>query len=321
MRYHELSDTGLSPSVIYLGTAEMGSVMSRAESFEMLDFFCYHGGNFLDTAHVYGDQVCKEKGASERTIGEWIHQRKCREKVILATKGGHPRFESMQVPRLSPKEIQTDLHESLHNLKTDVIDVYWLHRDDPNRPAQEIVETLESFVSSGHIRYYGLSNWHLPRLKEAVYCSPKHLLGSQLLWSLADPRMDVIGDPAIAAMDEETWVFHRDMGLAAVPYTAQARGFFTKLAHGGEDSLQDWVKATYFTQKNLGRYDRLHALSQETGISIEALVPAYLINQQVTTVPVVSSRNLRQLSKTLEAGDVVLTPDQVSYLKTGEPKR
>ena len=135
---------------------------------------------------------------SEKTIGRWMKARGNRNSVILATKGAHPDLSAMHIPRLSRSDITKDLEESLKYLGVDHIDLYWLHRDDPNRDVCEIIETMDALVNSGKIRYYGLSNWKLPRLEEALaYAQGKGIArpsGSQILWSLAEPNADVFKD-------------------------------------------------------------------------------------------------------------------------------
>ena len=87
--------------------------------------------------------------------------------MIIATKGAHPLLSSMNVPRCTPEEIVHDIEQSLGHLQCDVIDLYWLHRDDPTRPTGEIIETLAGQVKAGKIRYYGCSNWRVERIAAA----------------------------------------------------------------------------------------------------------------------------------------------------------
>ncbi len=319
MLYKKINNTELNPSCICLGTTEIGTVMDRTESFRMLDFFMDRGGNFIDSAHVYGDMASKEKSMSEKTIGRWLKERNNRDKVIIATKGGHPSLSSMNVPRLSKAEIIKDLDESLEYMGVDYIDLYWLHRDDPAREVSELAGVLDELVKAGKIRYYGLSNWKLPRFREAVqYSEEKGIappVGSQILWSLAEPDMTAVGDPTIAAMDAATWEFHLKTSIAVIPYTSQARGFFTKLKDGDAHQLQEWVRAIYYTEKNLARLEKVKKISGELGSTVEAVVLGYLICQPFTTIPVISSRNLEQLTASLEAADLELPAGIIEYLE------
>ena len=316
MKVQKIPGTGLNPSCICLGTAEMGTVMDGEDSFRMLDFFAERGGNFLDSAHVYGDMSSPERGMSEKTIGRWLRARGCRSRMIVATKGAHPALQAMNVPRLSRPEILCDLQESLENLGTDCIDLYWLHRDDPNRGVAEIIETLNEQVKAGLIRHYGLSNWQLPRFRAAVAHARNHGLAepvaSQILWSLAKPNHGVITDPMIAVMDRATWEYHNSQGIAVIPFTAQARGYFTKLRLGLP--MQDWVRATYESPGNLERFRRATCLAMELNTTVEAVALAYLINQPFPAIPIISSRDTGQLEASLAASDLTLPAGTISYL-------
>ncbi len=117
---------GLSVSPIGLGTVSFGTGLSEADCFAQLDRYAQIG-NLIDTARVYGDWTPGPRGKSERIIGKWLASRRCRDRVIISTKGGHPRLDSMNVPRLSPGDIQGDLELSLRAPGTDAIGLYFLH--------------------------------------------------------------------------------------------------------------------------------------------------------------------------------------------------
>lgn len=117
---------GLSVSPIGLGTVSFGTGLSEADCFAQLDRYAQIG-NLIDTARVYGDWTPGPRGKSDRIIGKWLASRRCRDRVIISTKGGHPRLDSMNVPRLSPGDIQGDLELSLRAPGTDAIGLYFLH--------------------------------------------------------------------------------------------------------------------------------------------------------------------------------------------------
>ena len=197
--------------------------------------FLKQGGNFVDTAHVYNDWVPGERSRSEKLLGAWIKERRNRPNVRLATKGAHPDLAQMQVGRLSPAEIQADVEESLRFLQVETIDLYWLHRDDAARPVEEIINTLEAHAQAGKIRYFGCSNWRLERIQAAQKYSAGRgrsgFVGVQNLWSLAKVNLDILRerDATLAVMDDDLWQYHRQTGLAAIPYTSQANGLFQKM--------------------------------------------------------------------------------------------
>ncbi len=208
MRLRTITGTDLHASVICLGALPFGVTLSEDLSFTLMDRFLAEGGNFIDTALVYGEWLPDGKGRSERTVGKWVKQRRTRDRVIIGTKGAHPRLSSMDVPRLARDEIVADLDESLGNLQTDYIDLYWLHRDDPRRPVAEILHTLNEQGERGKIRYFGCSNWRLDRIQAAQDYAAEHgirgFAGNQLMWSLAVPNHAALFDPAMVTMDAVT---------------------------------------------------------------------------------------------------------------------
>src|SRR5579862_172666 len=156
----QIPATDLSVSSLCLGTGSYGTAISREDAFAMLDRFVELGGSFLDTANIYGNWVKDvERSISEKVIGAWMEERGCRSKVVVGTKGAHFDLATPAISRVSPAEIMKDLDESLASLRTDCIDLYWLHRDDPTRPVVEIIDVLDSAQSAGKIHWYGASNW------------------------------------------------------------------------------------------------------------------------------------------------------------------
>src|SRR4051794_38881139 len=105
MRYRAIPNTDLNPSVICLGALPFGVSLEEGLSFALMDRFFAEGGNFVDTALVYGEWLPNGKGQSERTIGKWVKDRGARDLVIIGTKGAHPRLSSMHIPRLARDEI------------------------------------------------------------------------------------------------------------------------------------------------------------------------------------------------------------------------
>jgi aryl-alcohol dehydrogenase-like predicted oxidoreductase len=142
MRKIKIPKTDLEASMIVLGTDYFGSTVSRQESMRLMDYYLEAGGNVLDTAEVYASFVPGGEHQSETVIGEWLRDRQVRDQVILSTKGAHPKLASMEIPRMSKAEIQFDLDSSLQRLRAEYIDLYWLHRDAPGYPVEEILQSL-----------------------------------------------------------------------------------------------------------------------------------------------------------------------------------
>ena len=241
MRRVQITATDLNVSPISLGTVEFGAGIPEAQAFGLLDAFVAEGGNFIDSALIYSDWQPGPKGSAEKTLGRWLKQRGNRDQIVLATKGAHPELKTMHVGRLAPEDIQGDVEKSLANLQTDVIDLYWLHRDDVKRPVSEIIDTLQALVDAGKIRYYGCSNWRIERIAEARdYAARRGILGfaaNQPMWSLAQADFTKVGDQTTVALDDAGRDFHQRTRMPVIPYTAQAHGFFAKMAAQGPQGL------------------------------------------------------------------------------------
>ena len=158
---------------------------------ELMDHYIEAGGNVIDTAESYARWLPGGEYQSEKVIGEWLRERRTRDQIVLSTKGAHPKLESMDVPRLSKAEIQADLDSSLQRLGVEHIDLYWLHRDSPGYPVEEILESLDTFRKAGKIKYAGFSNWTQSRAEEARLAAERlgvqGFVASQNMWSLAKP--------------------------------------------------------------------------------------------------------------------------------------
>jgi aryl-alcohol dehydrogenase-like predicted oxidoreductase len=315
MQQRNLPGTALNVSEICLGSVNFGMPTHQAESFALMDAFVAAGGNFIDSARVYCDWLPGGANISETTVGNWVKARGNRANIVLATKGAHPRLETMHIPRMSPADIREDVEASLKYLQTDVIDVYWLHRDDVSRPAGEILETLNEHIKAGELRYIGCSNWTVARILEANDYAAAHgipgLIGNQPLWSLAEINRDAVGDQTLVIMGDEELEFHRATKMPVIPYTSQGKGFFKKLA---ENRVSANEAKQYDSPLNRTRYDRIRELSQRHNVSISAIVLSYLTSQPFPVVPIIGTKDMAQLTDSIEFAELRLSPDEVDYL-------
>jgi len=316
-----IPDTDLHPYRICFGTVPLGSMLDDSKSFALLDAYVEAGGNFIDTAKIYADWLPNEGSTSEKCIGRWMKLRKNRSRIILATKGAHPDLSSMHIGRLSPAEIQSDLESSLRHLQTEVIDLYWLHRDDTNRPIEEIIDTLNSQRNAGKIRYFGASNWRASRIRAAnayaARSAQQGFIANQPLWNLAHIDTAAITDPTTVVMDDELYAYHLDSGLTVNPYTAQANGLFHKIAQGRYNALGDMQRKMYASKTNQQRYERILALTIQTGLSITQIVLGYLLSQPFTTIPIIGAHTIDQLKDSLMAANVLLDKSELQFLLEG----
>ena len=315
MRYAEFC--GRRTAVIALGTMDFGGKIEEGRAREFMDAYVEIGGNFIDTARIYGDFARGIQGGSEQVIGRWMEARHCRERIVLGTKGGHPDPATMHTGRLSRGEILDDMRRSLDNLRTDCVDVYWLHRDDPTRPVEDILESLTSLVEQGMTRYVGMSNWRAERIVEANTSAARHglvkLYANQPQFSLA--RQVVVEDDTLCQMDSQTYAMHVRENLPCVCFSSQAKGFLSKMDQGGEAILPDKALRRYLCEENLAVFNRCRALSAQTGLSVNAIALAWLTSQPFPTFPIAGVSRMEHIEALREAGDAVLTAGQRDGLR------
>lgn len=317
MQYLTLPRTDLLVSNLCFGTAEFGAGIDQADSFTLLDQFVEAGGTFLDTAAIYADWTPAGKGSSERTIGQWLQDR--HPDVVIATKGGHPEIATMDVHRFTKAEIKSDVNDSLQNLGVEQIDLYYLHRDATEVPVAEVLGFLEELVAAGKIRYYGFSNWSLSRAREAVEMAKtmgvKGFVANQPLWSLAEADLSG-GDQTLVTMTGNYQQWHAQTGFPAIPYSSQALGYFNKLEAGKE--LKGLTEAYYdsLTSRSVNRVRlmRIESLAMEADLNVTQVVLGYLMSQPFPVVPIIGCKNEEQLSDSLSAADVKLSPEQIASL-------
>jgi len=320
MKPHTLTATSLSVSPLCLGGVPFGNTITAAETFTLLNRFVALGGNFIDTARIYSDWVPGELRRSERILGDWLAARGHRGQLVISTKGAHPFIESLTTPRTSGAEIRDDLEGSLRTLRTDVIDLYWLHRDDAMRPVGHFIDLLNSFQRAGKIRAFGVSNWSVARLRAAndyaKQSGQQGFVANQPLWCLGSIGARPPSDPGLVRFDRPAYDFHRETGLAVIPYMSQAKGFYTKLALPPEKRPANLTANENYTPANLAAAAVAGRIAQQRGVNLSAIVLAYLWSRPITVVPIVGPRTVAQLEDCVAALPVRLTPAELAELET-----
>lgn len=299
---------GMNLSKIGLGTGRFGTVLDREKSFEMLDMFFEHGGNVIDTARNYYEWVENGRGKSEQTIGAWMAERGVREKVLIATKGGVRNVGKTFYINLSKENLLEECDRSLEALQTDYIDIYLLHRDEPEREAGEIMESLQAVKERGNIKALGVCNWSAERVKAANTYAREHGLMSinivQTWWSIAAYTPNMWNDSTITWMDKEMYGYIRENSLLGMAYTSQAKGFFQKAIRDGYENVSDFLKHRVATEENLRRLDKIQEYCVQKGISPTAAVNGYITDNDVDGIALVSSSKIEQLKDILDNCDV-----------------
>lgn len=311
MQKIRLDHTTLDVSELCLGTNMFGTAMPANDAEAMLNAFAALGGNFIDTAHSYGDWIpTAPRAASEHVIGAWLHnlpaQNKKRSDFVLATKGCEFDYRAGDFAlRVTPELLEQDLLGSLAALQTDYIDLYWLHRDDASKPVQPIVDALIGHQKAGRIRYFGCSNWSPARIQEAQdYArSLGHdgFVACQPLWGLAVPDRDAMQKYCPGGYYEDGYQALHKAGLTMIPYSSQSRGFFTKLASGGRAALSPDLAELYYNDENLRKLEAVKTRAAHHGVGINDIVLAYLTSQPLQTIPIIGCSRGAQLRESANA--------------------
>lgn len=286
-------------SKIGIGTGKFGTKISDELAFEMLDLFVEYGGTVVDTARNYYEWVENGRGKSEECLGKWIESRKAREQVCIATKGGVKNKGKIWEINLSRDNLVQELKESLEALRTDYTDIYLLHRDEKERPVEEIVETMQYIAEIGNIGALGVANWNIARIKDANQYAERHGLKPfkvlQTWWSIAEYKEEMWDDKNTTHMDRETHQYMLENNLIGMAYTSQCKGYFQKAAQLGSNRVNDFLKKRIETNNNLYILDYLVRYSEENSIDMTSLVNAYITSNSVEGIALISCSTLEQL--------------------------
>jgi aryl-alcohol dehydrogenase-like predicted oxidoreductase len=324
MKFLELKNKNgkLRISKIVLGTDYFGTTVPEEKAFRLLDNFMDAGGNCIDTARIYASWLPGGDGVSEGTIGKWMKSRHCRNKVILSTKGGHPPLDDMKSGRLSRKDIEYDLDKSLRTLGIDEIDMYWLHRDEPSHPVEDIMETLSILIKKGKVRAVGCSNWKPERIetanRTARAADASAFSASQIQWSLAASTPEVHGDPTIVCMDDNQYSWYEKECFPVFAYSSQAKGFFARASALGLDAINKKAYMRFYTPDNISRLERVKEYTAKNGLTPTAAALGYILCNRVPAVAIIGCKNEEQLADSLTAADVELPGEVSDWLYRGK---
>ncbi len=312
-----LPGTDLEVSVLVLGLAPIGLKNTEAEAFALLDRYVELGGNVLDTARVYSDWAPGELHRCERILGDWLRARGYPGEVIVTTKGCHPLLRD-GVPRLTEAALREDVLGSLESLGLDAIDVYYLHRDDPTVEVAAILEMLWAQQAAGRIRHLACSNWRAERIRQANQVAASAgmpgFVANQMHWNLASDHMQPVADPTMVVCDAPTHDLHRDTGLAAIPYSAQAGGYFSKYARNPAVLEARGPCRKYHTPGNQQRAEAVRRLSKKRGVPPGHVVLAWLRAQPFPVFPVVGCNRIAEVEDCAAAMQLSLEPDELESL-------
>jgi aryl-alcohol dehydrogenase-like predicted oxidoreductase len=294
----------------------LGSMVFKPETPELttalLDTWRELGGNVVDTAHLYN------AGDSERALGRWIEERGVRDEIVILTKGAHHNADRR---RVTPEDITCDLRDSLARLRTDVVDLYLLHRDDPEVPVDEIVDVLNRHCAAGRIRAFGGSNWSPERLDAAnAYAAARGLQGfsaSSPHLSLAVPNGE-IWPGCLDARSPEALAWYRERQMPLFAWSSQARGFFSGLYTPESVAEDEFMGRVYDSPENWERLRRATELGKERGFSAIQVALAWALHQPFPVFPLIGPTTVEELQSSARALELELSKEAVAWLDLRE---
>jgi aryl-alcohol dehydrogenase-like predicted oxidoreductase len=314
MKYARLGSTGLKVSRICLGMMSFGDKASRkwaldqGEAEPIVRRAAEGGITFFDTADVYSD------GVSEEITGRLLSKLFAnRDDYVLATKVFNPMGEGPNDRGLSRKHIMSGIDASLRRLGTDYVDLYQIHRFDPETPVEETMEALHDIVRAGKARYIGASSMYAWQFAKMQYTAD--LNG----W---DRFVSMQNHYNLAYREEEREVipFCIDQGVGIIPWSPLARGLLTGTrGPGGEKrtlrAQTDEFGDSLYSDEDFAVVDALNAVAEERNLPPAQIALAWLLHKPGVTAPIVGATKLQHLEDALAAVDVTLTEEEIKRLE------
>jgi aryl-alcohol dehydrogenase-like predicted oxidoreductase len=317
MKYRKLGRQGPQVSALGLGCMSIGiadtytsSVKSDDEAVALIHRALDLGITLLDTADIYGD--------SERQVGKALKGR--REKAVLATKFGFTTGVSPNARRDAPDRmingsasyVRQACDASLARLGVDSIDLYYLHRVDPNTPIEETVGAMADLVKQGKVRHIGLSEPAAATVQRAHKVHPLAAIQTEYSLFARDPETDLL-----PVLD--------DLGIALVAYSPLGRGFLAGRFQKPDDlAADDWRRGNPRFQgenfaRNLALVDHLKALAASKNCTPAQLALAWLLARHANVIPIPGTSSAKRLEENIAAVDIDLTPQEIDRIEQIAP--
>src|SRR5712675_438003 len=307
MEYRKLGKDGPQVSALGLGCMGMSYAYGPAdeqESLQVLRRYVELGGNFLDTAEVYGPYK------NEELVGRFLREVP-RDNVVIATKFGF-RIGPKGIEGVdsSPANVRRACEGSLRRLGIETIDLYYQHRVDPNVPIEETVRAMAELVSAGKVRTIGLSEAGPETIRRAAKIHPIAALQSEYsLWS-----RDVERNGVLATC--------RELGITFVPYSPLGRGFLTGAIQKLEDlDVSDWRRTNprfgeKALQANLKLVETVKELASKKSCTPAQFALAWVLAQGNDLIPIPGTKRVRYLEDNMGVLDVELTESDLKEIKS-----
>jgi aryl-alcohol dehydrogenase-like predicted oxidoreductase len=305
-----LGRTGLAVSRLALGTMTFGLQTEEAVAHRILGKAASAGVNFLDTADVYplGGGLTTA-GRTEEIVGRWLEGQRCA--YVLATKAVGRMGPNPWDQGASRKHLLDAIDGSLRRLRTDYVDLYQLHSDDPETPLDETLEALDAIVRSGKARYIGVSNFLAWRVARALGRSD--LKGWARIVSI-QPRYSLL----FREIERELLPLALEEGVGVIPYNPLAGGLLTgKHAQGSAPTpgtrftlgtAAGRYQDRYWNDRAFATVQSLRGLAAEVGTSLTTLSIAWTLANPAITAPLLGASRPEQLDDTLAAATYRLDP-------------
>jgi aryl-alcohol dehydrogenase-like predicted oxidoreductase len=303
-----LGSSDLETFPLALGTNSFGWTASPETSQAILDAFVAGGGNFIDTADAYSFRVPGGPGGeAEAILGDWLAARGNRDCVIVATKvSGQPQFAG-----LNAANIAAAAEQSLRRLRTDYIDVYYAHYDDPDTPLDESVAAFDALVRRGVIRYVGLSNYRAERVQ--AWIDTATTMSAALPVSI-QPHYNLLVRRAFESRLRPVAARHR---LGVVPYFGLAGGFLTGKYRSHQDAdgaARASMVADYLIDAGFAVVRELHTIASGHQVEPATVALAWLRSQPTIVAPIAGASAPEQVASLLGSTRLQLGADELARL-------
>jgi 1-deoxyxylulose-5-phosphate synthase len=316
MRYGSIPGVGNPVSRLVLGSMVFSTEPQAFDNTcRLLDRFVAAGGTTVDTARIYA------QGTSEAAFGKWLERSGRHAQMVVLGKGAHHNSLTLE-RRVTPAAIHEDIQTSLQEMRLDTIDLYVLHKDDPDADVGPIVDALNEEAQAGRIRAFGGSSWTHHRIAEAnAYAGQRGLLPfsvSSPNLALAVPNEPMWAGCVSIAGDAEAQSWYQSTDMPVFAWSAQARGFFSgryrpELTEGPTTDAQNVIR-TYYSDANWERYRRADELAGLKGCTLRQVALAWVLHSPLEVFALVGPATVAELDDCLGALDVELTPDEVAWL-------
>ena len=311
MQHRPLGSTGFTVAPLAFGNV-FGWSADQATSFRLLDAFVDAGFNLVDTADVYSVWAPGHRGGeSESIIGAWLAANPAkRDRVVIATKCGMELSSDRK--GLSRRWIKQACDDSLARLRTDRIDLYQAHKDDPDTPLEETLATFDELLKAGKVRAIGASNYSAARLGEALETSSRLGLAR---YATLQPEYNLMER---AGFEAELQPLCAKEGLAVINYFALARGFLSGKYRTEADLAKSAARGSgvkkYLNERGMRVLAALDAVAKELGATPAQVALAWNMAQPTVAAPIASATSTAQLDELMGAARLALSGEALAAL-------